>query len=244
METAITRTKRRKRFYLKKNPFELFVSDNCLDYDDAMLDRIFDRTVAEELKLREDEPPTVNSDVNSKQGFHEQSLIYLEKSKEVIREKMQAKTIFYKAGKAESGKPMFDTTWRALMAAFSVVFEETDVRPSFECLMNWINSLGTTGRNACFVLYWRNGNFSESCMHFLFGLGKAGIYYFSILIHIAWSYWQRIEIKTHWMYQSLVEFGGDRRKLSSRLLAYGMSSACRVQQMDFAQNISFFCLVV
>jgi len=98
------------------------------DYDDAMLDRIFDRTVAEELKLREDDISAVVEEPNNKLSFYDRCLLFLEKSKDSIREKMQEKTTFYKANNVWYGKPMFDSTWRPLLAAFSLVFEDTDVR--------------------------------------------------------------------------------------------------------------------
>ena len=71
----------------------------------------------------------VNSDVMSPKQrqmlFHKESKMLVTKSQELILEKLQKKSIFFKSTNIEHVKPMFEMCWCPMLAAFSMILEKS-----------------------------------------------------------------------------------------------------------------------
>jgi len=102
------------------------------DYDTKFLSELFDRIAASPLKLqdqedKDDELADMNDPKTRRKKFQKEMERTITKSAQVIKEKSKDKgTTYYRAKQTELVKPMFDIAWRPMLAAFSVLLEDSD----------------------------------------------------------------------------------------------------------------------
>lgn len=104
------------------------------DYDDEMLDKLFERIAAEELKVKNDAlltQSTYSQGMTEKQrivAYNIESKVMLERCKEDLKMKspMEEYTVFHDAKDPYHINLLFSITWHSLLGALSQVMEETD----------------------------------------------------------------------------------------------------------------------
>ncbi|PRP79080.1 brefeldin A-inhibited guanine nucleotide-exchange protein 2-like [Planoprotostelium fungivorum] len=104
------------------------------DYDGKFLSEVFDRIAASPIKLQDQEDNDDDlGDLTSadpktrRKKFQREMERTITKSAQVIKEKSKDKgTMYYRAKQTELVQPMFDIAWRPMLAAFSVLMEDSD----------------------------------------------------------------------------------------------------------------------
>ena len=100
------------------------------DYPEKFLVSVYESIASTPLKTREDNDvapnPTNNDLLNGKQRqilFNRESKLMLEKSQELILDKLEKKSIFFTSKNIDHVKPMFELCWCPMLAAFSMNLE-------------------------------------------------------------------------------------------------------------------------
>eukprot|EP01117_Protostelium_nocturnum_P012512 TRINITY_DN4612_c0_g1_i4.p1 TRINITY_DN4612_c0_g1~~TRINITY_DN4612_c0_g1_i4.p1 ORF type:complete len:1640 (+),score=303.31 TRINITY_DN4612_c0_g1_i4:223-5142(+) len=100
------------------------------DYDKQFLSEVFDRVAASPIKLKDDEENTSSDGLSEdpkvrRKNFQKEMERTVTKSTNEIKEKSQG-TTYYRAKQTELVKPMFEIAWGPMLAAFSVLMEDSD----------------------------------------------------------------------------------------------------------------------
>lgn len=101
------------------------------NFEHQFLSDIFDRIAAQEIKLQDDDNFTVDDDLGTdpkqlRNRFQKEMERNITKSKQLLKEKSKDKTTYYRAKQIELVRPMFEIAWGPMLAAFSVLLEDSD----------------------------------------------------------------------------------------------------------------------
>lgn len=99
------------------------------DFDKELLSSIYDRIAAQELKLQDDNFNVDNNFTTDpkqlKNRFQKEMERNIWKSKQLLKEKAKDKSTYHRTKQLEVVQPMFEITWCPMLAAFSILLEDS-----------------------------------------------------------------------------------------------------------------------
>ena len=126
LHNRVVRVKMTKQNWIKNNTG----LNDGKDFSEAFLVEIYDSILANEIKTKDNNlekinlPNDENVDLQQKKMlFHKETKFLVKRSQELINEKLQDKSTFFKSTNIQHVKPMFELCWCPMIAAFSVMFE-------------------------------------------------------------------------------------------------------------------------
>mmetsp|Transcript_25861 Transcript_25861/g.43279 ORF Transcript_25861/g.43279 Transcript_25861/m.43279 type:complete len:1714 (+) Transcript_25861:76-5217(+) len=121
----------------KKMTVEEFIKNNrgindSADLPREFLEELYNRIQTNEIKMRDEDSPSdpngLSSPLTKKKTalFHDEVRHMVVRSQNLMKKKSRSKAVFYKATNVQHVLPMFRAAWCPMLAAFSVVLEESD----------------------------------------------------------------------------------------------------------------------
>ena len=125
LHNVAIRKKMSKQEWIKNNTG----LNDSKDFGEQFLIEIYDSIQANEIKTRDNissQNYNTSDILNPKQRqmiFQKESKMVVQQSQDIILEKLQKKSTFFKSNNIQHVKPMFEMCWCPMLAAFSVILE-------------------------------------------------------------------------------------------------------------------------